>query len=103
MSHLEDTLAFHLRAAGLPSPDREVQFAPPRRWRFDFAWPERMIALEVEGGTRRGGRHTRHDGFEADCEKYNEAGLSGWTVLRVTGSMVRDGRALNLVERALAA
>lgn len=102
MSELEDTLVFHLRAAGLPQPVREYVFAPPRRWRYDFAWPEHRLAVEVEGGSWVGGRHVRPKAFEADCEKYAEATLLGWRVLRVTGAMVEDGRALALVQRALA-
>ena len=101
MSYLEDTLAFQLQAAGLPTPEREHRFAPPRKWRVDFAWPELMVALEVEGGTMTGGRHTRGRGFELDAEKYNEAALSGWLLLRVTGAMVKDGRALRTAEKAI--
>ena len=101
MSHLEDTLARQLTQAGLPEPEREHRFAPPRKWRLDFAWPEHRVALEVEGGTMTGGRHTRGKGFEADCEKYNQCVLDGWLLLRVTGAMVRDGRALRTAEKAL--
>lgn len=101
MSHLEDLLAFQLRAAGLPTPERELAFARPRRWRFDFAWPALGIALEVDGGTWVNGRHSRADGFEADSEKQSEAAIRGWRVLKVTADMVRDGRALKLAERAL--
>ena len=49
-SDLEATMALHIRANELPEPEREYRFAPPRRWRFDFAWPAAMLALEVEGG-----------------------------------------------------
>lgn len=105
MSALEDTLALHIRAAGLPSPERELRFHDKRRWRFDFAWPSHMLALEVDGGTMGAGaaqgRHTRGKGFEADCIKVNTATLLGWRVLRVTGAMVRDGRALATLEEAL--
>lgn len=101
MSELERTLAFHLKAHRLPEPLREYRFAPPRNWRFDFAWPEQMLAVEVEGGTWNGGRHTRGDGFERDCTKYNEAALAGWRLLRFTTSMVTDGRAIAVIERAL--
>lgn len=101
MSALEETLAFQLRASGLPTPEREHRFAPPRRWRLDFAWPELMVAMEVEGGTMTGGRHTRGKGFEDDCDKYNEAALRGWMLLRVTGAMVKDGRALRTAEKAI--
>lgn len=98
---MSDTLEIVLRAAGLPEPIREHRFAPPRRWRFDYAWPALRLALEVEGGTWAGGRHVRGRGYEADCEKYGEAVLRGWRVLRVTTTMLNDGRALAMLERAL--
>ena len=53
-----------LLAVGLAAPIREHRFAPPRRWRFDYAWPDRRLALEVEGGTWTGGRHVRGRGYE---------------------------------------
>lgn len=62
---------------------KELRFAPPRRWAFDYAWPALMVALEIEGGVYSGGRHTRGRGFVADCEKYNSAALRGWVVLRL--------------------
>jgi hypothetical protein len=55
----------------------------------------------VNGGTWSGDRHVRGSRFEGNCEKINAATLMGWRVLRVTGAMVRDGRALEYVERAL--
>lgn len=109
-SEPEERMAVQIRATKLPRPEREYRFAKPRRWRFDFAWPERMLALEVEGtthfgsnanGTMKLGRHQGAKGFEKDCEKYNAAALAGWRVLRVTSPMVRDGRALTALETAL--
>lgn len=73
-----------------------------RRWRFDFAWPDRMVAVECEGGTWSGGRHTTGAGFEKDTEKYTEAALRGWVVLRFTQRQIHDGAALEAIERALA-
>ena len=102
MSDAEETLAFQLRAVGIAF-DREVQFAPPRRWRADFVVRPGAILVEVDGGTWAGGRHTTGTGFAADCEKLNEATLLGFRVLRVTPSMVESGSALALVERALGA
>lgn len=72
-----------------PLPKREHVFHATRKWRFDFAWPNRKIAVEIEGITAEGGRHQRREGFEADCEKYNAAMLDGWMVLRFTPRMVR--------------
>ncbi len=73
-----------LEVRGLPRPEREWKFEAKRRWRFDYAWPERMVALEVEGGVWTGGRHTRGAGFLKDMEKYNRAAVLGWRLLRVT-------------------
>ena len=103
MSVLEETLAFQIRAAKLPEPVRELRFAASlkRRFRFDFAWPEHMVACEVDGATWSGGRHSRGSGIERDAEKYSIAAVLGWRVLRVTKSMVKDGGALCLIEQAL--
>ena len=90
----------HLRAAGLDGGlEREHTFHPQRKWRFDFAWPHRRIAMEVDGGVYSGGRHTRGKGFENDCEKCNEAAVLGWTVLRVTSHHIGTGQALQWAER----
>lgn len=69
---------------GLPLPVTEHKFHPVRKWRFDYAWPEQKIALEVEGGIYSGGRHTSAAGFLRDMEKYNAAACMGWRVLRIT-------------------
>jgi very-short-patch-repair endonuclease len=74
---------------GLLKLEEEVRFHPVRRWRFDFAHMETLVAVEIEGGTWTGGRHTRPVGYEKDCEKYNAAGALGWTVFRLTSRMIR--------------
>jgi very-short-patch-repair endonuclease len=101
MSALEDLLAFHLRAARLPTPVREYRFHDTRAWRFDFAWPAALVAVEVDGGTWNGGRHSRGAGYANDCEKRNAAVLAGWRVLSVTSEMVHNGQAAALVQQAL--
>ena len=73
-----------LRVREVPIPECEWKFDTKRRWRFDYAWPQQMIALEVEGGVWTGGRHTRGAGFVKDMEKYNRAAVLGWRLLRVT-------------------
>lgn len=87
-------LRLQLLANQLPLPTAELVFHPPRRWRFDFAWREQMIALEIEGGIYVRGRHTRGAGYENDLEKYAHAIVDGWIVLRVSPSQLRDGRAV---------
>lgn len=77
---------------GLPDPATELLFHPKRKWRFDYAWPTCMVALEVHGGIHSGGRHTRGRGFVEDRAKMNEATLLGWTVLEVTPEHIKSGQ-----------
>lgn len=100
-SALEETLALQLRAVGIRAPIRELKFHPTRKWRFDFAWPERWLAVEIDGGTWVNGRHNRPQGMKADAEKMNAAVLAGWRVLRFTREHVKSGEAVNLIEEAL--
>lgn len=100
-SQLEERFARDLRALKVLEAQREYRFAPPRMWRFDFAWPEQRFAVEIEGGVWTNGRHTRGSGFVADTEKYNAAALAGWKVLRFTEKSVRDGSAVELVAQVL--
>lgn len=94
----EETFALHCQVEHL-SPVREHKFHPERKWRFDFFFPERKLAVEIEGGV--GGRHQRIGGFTKDCDKYNAATLMGIAVLRYTTSMVISGQAIDDVLKAL--
>lgn len=86
---------------GLPAPEAQYRFHPERRWRFDFAWPERKVAVEVDGGIWINGRHNRASGYEADCEKLNEAACLGWRVIRVTQFHITSGQVCEWLERLL--
>ena len=91
----KDALQHVLESATGQSWEPEYTFAKPRRWRFDFACPARMIALEIEGGTWTYGRHNRPSGFAKDLEKYDAAMRLGWTVYRVSWAMMDSGQALD--------
>lgn len=88
---------FALMIRDIETTERELLFAPPRRWRFDFAWPYDRLAVEIEGGVWSGGRHTRGGGFSGDVEKYNAAALLGWTVVRATAKEVSNGTTESIV------
>ena len=104
-SPLELRLLVLIRASGFEEPVTEHPFAKHlgRRWRFDFAWPALMLAVEVDGGAwvPGGGRHTRGAGFAADHDKFNRAALLGWRVLRFTARHLEDGSALVDLAEAL--
>ncbi len=82
------------------SPIQEFKFHPVRKWLFDYAWPELKLAVEFEGGTFIHGGHTRGLIYGSNCEKYNEAAIMGWKVLRFTAPQVRSGEAFETFMRA---
>jgi very-short-patch-repair endonuclease len=100
-SRLETELEWQIRAAKLPKPHREYHAIDGRRWRWDFAWPDHRLLLEVQGGIWRKGGHTTGEGITRDCEKLNAATLAGWRVLSVTAEHIRNGQALEMVESNL--
>ena len=65
------------------APVAEHRFDDKRKWRFDFAFPESKIALEVQGGLFSGGRHSRGPALLKEHEKLNAAACAGWRVLYV--------------------
>lgn len=99
----EECLKQQVKTLGLEEPEQEFRFHETRRWRFDFAWVDKKLAVEVEGGVYSGGRHTRGKGFEGDCEKYAEAALGGWSVLRFSTKQVLSGMAIKYIQKALEA
>lgn len=90
------------RAHGLPEPEAEHRFAPPRRWRFDFSWPEHKVALENDGGLFVGGRHARGAGIILEHEKFNTAATMGWRILRCTPQTLCTKATIETVKACLA-
>lgn len=102
-SRYEAELERNLKLEGLPTPEQQYRFAAHlgRQYRFDFAWPERLLACEVDGGrwlVRRGksgrpvpvGFHNHID----DYRKLNLAARLGWRVMRFMPEMIRSGEAV---------
>lgn len=128
-----DVLAFQFEQARFPRFVRELMFAKAigRRWRFDFAFLDWKVAVEVEGlvvmrkwiadlngpPIVRGdhvvnvksvshelvvlGRHASITGFKDDAEKYAHAAVYHWYVLRFEQSQVKSGFACEMTERVL--
>lgn len=90
---------------GLPAGKREHVFAKDigRAWRIDIAYPDQMLAIEVDGMA-----HRTKDRFMRDMEKHNELMFHGWRVLRIytrwIGNEQREIRTgIELVKRAIGA
>ena len=90
-----------IRVAGLPMPEREVRFHAQRRWRFDLAWKDRLIAVEYQGGVfNRQASHSSIGGLTRDYAKFTEASLAGWRLILVTAKTVESGEAIDWITRA---
>lgn len=69
---------------------KELVFSKTRKFRFDLAIPEKMIAFEYDGLRSKKSRHTTRKGFEMDTQKLNLAQLEGWKVYRYTASTISN-------------
>lgn len=89
-------------ASNLPPPIEQFRFHQTRLWRFDFAWPDAKVAVELEGGTwsRRKMAHNTGAGIQRDIEKHNAAIIEGWRVFRYTTKDLDSRPALVIQEVA---
>lgn len=71
-----------------PDLEEEFRFHPTRKWRADFVHHDSRTLIEVEGGIHTYGRHNRASGFIADAEKYLEANLLGYRVIRLVKDQI---------------
>ena len=74
----------------LSPPQRQIHFHDKRRWRFDFAFVEDKLAIEIQGGTWIKGGHNTGYGVTADYEKLRAAQRLGWRVLPYSTEDCKD-------------
>jgi very-short-patch-repair endonuclease len=88
-SSLEVRVLRALRGAGLPEPARQfwVADATGRRYRLDLAYPDAMLAIEVDGYRWHSGRAA----WSRDAARRNAVAGLGWTVLNATQEDVDEG------------
>lgn len=84
-----------------PKPAREYRFHPTRLWRIDVAFVEQKIAVEVQGGFRRGA-HFNVYGHDEDAEKSFHLAMLGWIEIRVSPLLIGSGLALRWIRAAMA-
>jgi hypothetical protein len=120
-SRLETAFDLQARLRGLPPAAAEYRFAAMacggfgkglrarlstaglRDWRFDRAWPDRLVAVEIDGGVFSRGRHVRATGYLGDVLKANAAVELGWRVVTFTGDRRTDDAAWRVLEGLLRA
>lgn len=99
MSALEKQFLNQCIAIGLPEPEQQIQFIPGRRYKADFLFNDAMLVVEVDGGAYIRGRHNRAAGRSADCERDILAILNGYTVIRLTTNMVKNGDGIKYTKK----
>jgi len=101
MNALEEMFALQCEQAGLPTPLREYAAVPGRRFRWDFAWTDARVLVEINGGTYARMGHSTGTGIARDYEKSNLAVLAGWRTFVFDRRMVEAGTALDVTAKAL--
>jgi very-short-patch-repair endonuclease len=99
-----DLLCFQLIHSGQAGFYREYRFAQSamgREWEWDIAYPERLVAIEVDGGIWVQGAHAHPTTIIRNMEKRNWAARLGWRVLAFSPDQVRSGVALAFTEGLL--
>lgn len=72
-------------------PEREFYYdRPDSERRFDFAWPEFRVAVEMQGAIWSGGAHGRGSGIIKDYKKLNDAQVKGWRVIQISVDMLEN-------------
>jgi len=101
MNALEEMFALQCEQAGFPAPLREYAAVPGRRFRWDFAWTDARVLVEINGGTYAHMGHSTGSGIARDYEKSNLAMLAGWRTFVFDRRMVEAGTALDVTAKAL--
>jgi len=107
---LENLFMFHVRCEffnklDLPFPVRQFKI-PHVPYVYDFAWPEFLLTVEINGGTHAGDNgkksgHSTGKGIQRDYTKSNAAVMHGWNPLVFTADDVKDLTAVLTVKEFL--
>ena len=101
MNYNSDIVKAYFKECGLPEPVFEFKFHPTRRWRFDLAYPESKLYIEVQGALFTGGRHTRGAALVKEYEKINNATILGWRGLFVLPNEICMMETVEMIREAL--
>jgi hypothetical protein len=85
-SVLESRALRLIMAAGLPLPEIEYQVGPEGEYRLDFAWPDILLTIEVDGYVW----HFSPEHKARDEARRNHIQDLGWTLRVYTWRTVRD-------------
>lgn len=97
-SALEARIARLIDEHGLPRPAHQHRVSyGRRRYRIDFAWPDRRLYLEGNGF----GSHMLATDLDSDARRQNDLVLDGWVPIEITWRM-SDSEIVTTIRRFLA-
>ena len=76
--------------------EREHTFLKDRKYRFDFAFLESKVAVEMQGKIWKKGRHNTGTGLLDGYEKYNLAVYNGWVVFQLAQEMLKESDLMSI-------
>ena len=81
----------------------EFHFSPDREYRFDYAIPDKMVAIEVQGGIWCKGNsgHSSGTGIKRDMEKSRLATSLGWKLIQCTPDELLTNKIIELIKKML--
>jgi hypothetical protein len=85
-----------LSAHGFPAPEREYFAIPGRDFRWDYAWPQLRVLVEIQGA-----QHRIKKMFKADIEKRALAMLAGWRCLELDRHSISTERSVEWLSALL--
>lgn len=88
-------------AHGLPMPETEVVFAPPRKFRADYLFRAAKVIVEQNGGIWTKGGHSSGRGILRDYEKANLAQREGFKYFSYTPQQLASGAAVEELKAVL--
>ena len=94
---LEKQLSLAVSAGRIPPFTTEYYAIIGRKFRYDFAWPDYDLLLEVQGGIWGVGAHSGGTGALRDFEKQSLAAVGGFYVITCGPSQIREGKAISWV------
>lgn len=96
-SELEEQF-FHEWVRSYPQlpPSIQYRFHPKRKFRFDFAWPDNKLAVEINGF---GEGHFTILSITKDYDRHIEATLLDWKVVYLTTLHLQGARAIETYEQ----
>lgn len=93
------------RDARLPEPVPEYRITDTRKFRWDWAWPDYKLLLEINGSIWKPGKggHSSGKGIRRDMDKLNLATSLGWRTLAFEPKELFRSSTIDLIRASILA